>query len=141
MTFLLDTNVVSELRKSKTGKAHPKVTTWAAKVPSASLFISVITVLELESGVIRLERRDPAQGAIMRAWMDNHVLPAFAGRVLPIDVPVALQCAKLHSPDPLNERDALIAATAIVHGMTVVTRDVADFERTGVRLLNPWSSG
>lgn len=141
MTFLLGTNVVSELRKSKAGKAHPKVAAWAASVPSANLFISVITVLERESGVVRLARRDPAQAAITRAWMDSHVLPAFAGRVLPVDVPVAIQCAKLHSPDPLNERDALIAATAMVHGMTVVTRDVADFERTGVPLLDPWSSG
>jgi predicted nucleic acid-binding protein len=140
VTFVLDTNVVSELRKSKAGKAHPKVTAWAASVPSAGLFISVITVLELEIGVMRLERRDPAQGAIMRAWMEGHVLPAFEGRVLPLDLPVALQCAKLHSPDPLNERDALIAATAMVHGMTVVTRDVADFERTGVSLLDPWNA-
>jgi len=85
-----------------------------------------------------VERRDPAQGAILRSWLDDHVLPAFADRVLPVDVVVAQRCASLHVPDPRSDRDALIAATAMVHGMTVVTRNVADFEPTGVRILNPW---
>jgi predicted nucleic acid-binding protein len=138
--FVLDTNVVSELRKAKAGKADPNVTTWAAGVPAGSLFISAITVLELETGVLLVERRDPAQGAVLRAWLDRHVMPAFAGRVLAVDTAVAQRCAWLHVTDPCAERDALIAATALVHGMTVVTRNVADFEPTGVAILNPWAS-
>jgi predicted nucleic acid-binding protein len=138
VTLLLDTNVVSELRKAKSGKADPAVTAWAATVPAGSLYISVVTLLELEMGVLRIERRDARQGAIMRAWLDGQVVPAFSGRVLPIDSPVAVQCARLHVPDRLSERDAMIAATAIVHGMTVVTRNVADFRASGVQLLNPW---
>ena len=136
--FVLDTNVVSELRKAKAGKADLNVTTWAASVPTTALFLSVITILELETGTLLVERRDPPQGAILRRWLDRHVLPAFAGRVLAIDTAVARRCADLHVPNPRANRDALIAATALVHGMTVVTRNVADFERTGVPLLDPW---
>lgn len=138
--FVLDTNVVSELRKAKAGKADANVVAWAANVPAVSLFLSAITLLELETGVMLLERRDRAQGAILRAWMDKHVLPAFAGRVLPVDTAVALQCARLPVPDPRAERDALIAATAMVHGMTVVTRNTADFEPMGVPVHNPWEN-
>ena len=138
MTFLLDTNVVSELRKAKAGKAHAAVTAWASQVPAGSLYVSAITLLELEMGVLQLERRDGTQGAVLRAWLDGHVLPAFAGRVLAVDAPVALQSARMHVPDRLSERDAMIAATAMVHRMTVVTRNVADFEASGVALLNPW---
>lgn len=136
--FVVDTNVVSELRKAKAGKADPNVSAWAASIPANQLFLSAISVLELEAGVLLVERRDPAQGAILRAWLDDHVLPAFAGRVLAVDTIVALRCARLHVPDPRAERDALIAATALVHGMTVVTRNVIDFELTGVRIFNPW---
>ena len=138
MTFLLDTNVVSELRKAKSGRAHPAVTAWATQVPAGSLYLSAITLLELEMGVLQVERRDASQGTVMRSWLDGHVLPAFAGRVLAIDAAVALRCARLHVPDKLSERDAMIAATALVHGMTVVTRNVADFEASAVPLLNPW---
>ena len=136
--FLLDTNVVSELRKAKSGKAHPSVTAWAAGVPAGSMYVSAITLLELETGVLQLERRDAAQGMIIRTWLDGQVLPAFAGRVLAVDAAVALQCARLHVPDRLSERDAMIAATALVHGMTVVTRNLADFEASRVPMLNPW---
>jgi toxin FitB len=136
--FLLDTNVVSELRKAKGGKANRKVVTWAASVQPATLFLSVISVLELETGLILLERRDAAQGAVLRAWLDDQVLPAFTGRVLSVDLLVAQQCARLQVPNPRPTRDALIAATALVHGLTVVTRNVADFEPTGVSVLNPW---
>lgn len=108
-------------------------------IPTASQYVSVITILELELGVRLLERRDAKQGAIMRAWMDGHVLPAFEGRILPIDTPVALECARLHVPNPCAERDAFIAATARIHGMTVVTRNVSDFVATGVTLLDPWA--
>ena len=137
--FLLDTNVVSELRKAKAGKADANVTAWASGVPYGSLFISAITALELEMGVLLAERRDAAQGAILREWLDKHVVPAFHDRILPIDVAVAQRCARLHVPDPRAERDALIAATALVHGMTVVTRNIGDFQTTGVPLFNPWS--
>jgi hypothetical protein len=139
--FILDTNVVSELRKAKVGKADRNVTAWAASVPAGSLFLSVITILELETGVLLVGRRDQAQGALLRTWMDKHVLPAFAGRILAIDVAVAQRCASLHVPDPRADRDSLIAATALVHGMTVVTRNVDDFEPTGVAILNPWNPG
>ncbi|NNM69186.1 MAG: type II toxin-antitoxin system VapC family toxin [Gallionella sp.] len=136
--YLLDTNVVSELRKAKAGKADKNVTAWADSVSATSLFLSVITVLELETGILLIERRDPTQGTVLRTWLDSHVLPAFSGRILAIDVAVAQRCAKLHVPDPRADRDSLIAATALVHGMTVVTRNVADFEPTGVEIFNPW---
>ncbi len=138
MTFLLDTNVVSELRRAKAGKAHPNVVAWAAATSAGSMYVSAVTVLELEMGVLQIERRDARQGAAIRAWLDEQVLPAFAGRVLPFDAAVALQCARLHVPDRSSERDAMIAATALVHGMTVVTRNVADFEASGVQLVDPW---
>ena len=136
--YLLDTNVVSELRKAKSGKADARVTAWAAEVPASELFLSAISVLELEMGVLLVERRDAAQGVVLRSWLDKHVLPAFADRILPVDAAVARRCARLHVPDPRAERDALIAATALVRDLTVVTRNVGDFEATGVRLLNPW---
>ena len=141
--YILDTNVISELRKAK--KTHPNVKKWAERVPSASLYISVISVLELEIGILLLDRpdkdrRDNQQGAILRAWMDLHVLPTFSGRILAIDTDVARRCATLHVPNPRSDRDALIAATALVHGLTVVTRNVADFERTGVGVVNPWGA-
>lgn len=136
--YLLDTNVVSELRKAKTGKADARVVEWAASIPAADLFLSVISVLELETGVLRVERRDPKQGLVLRAWLEIQVLPAFTERILAVDLAVAQRCARLHVPDPRAERDALIAATALVHGLTVVTRNVADFEASAVPLLNPW---
>lgn len=137
--FVLDTNVVSELRRAKAGRADRNVVRWAARVPAESLFVSAITILELETGVLLVQRRDTKQGALLRAWLDQQVLTAFSGRVLPVDTAVALRCAALHVPDPRSERDALIAATAMVHGMTVVTRNVADFAATGAPLLNPWN--
>lgn len=140
MMYVLDTNVVSELRKAKSGKANPGVVAWAAGVVPGSLFISAITVMEIEMGVLQIERRDAAQGALLRAWLDQNVLPAFASRILPVDVTVAQRCAKLHVPDQQSERDALIAATALVHGMAVVTRNVQDFQASGVAIINPWST-
>ena len=137
--FVLDTNVISELRKAKSGRADANVVSWAQTVSSSSLFISAITVLELETGILLVERKDPQQGAVLRSWLNTHVLPAFSERTLPVDVAVALRCARLHVPDPSSDRDALIAATALVHGMTVVTRNVADFSPTGVDVVNPFS--
>lgn len=136
---LLDTNVVSELRKLNLGRADPQFSRWALSAPVGSFFISAVTLMELETGVLLVARRDPAQGALLRAWMDAQVIPGFAGRVLPIDDAVALRCAALHVPDPRSERDALIAATALVHGMTVVTRNVADFLPMAVLTFNPWT--
>ena len=138
--YLLDTNVVSELRKVGSGKADAQVVAWAQSVETAALYLSAISLLELELGVLQIERRDPAQGAILRAWLDGQVAPAFAGRILAVDAHVARSCARLHVPDPRAERDALIAATALTHGMTVVTRNTADYEATGVTLLDPWRS-
>ncbi|EHZ1601907.1 type II toxin-antitoxin system VapC family toxin [Salmonella enterica] len=137
--FVLDTNVVSELRKARTGKINPNVAVWARSVDAADLFVSSITVMELELGILSVERRDAVQGAVLRSWLEQHVLPEFSGRTLPVDTAVALRCARLHVPDRRAERDALIAATALVHGMTVVTRNVADFEPTGVQIINPWN--
>jgi hypothetical protein len=136
--LLFDTNVVSELRKVRAGKADLNVARWADSLVTADLYLSVITVQELEIGVLLCERRDPAQGALLRIWLDKHVLPAFAGRILPIDTLVARCSAKLHVPDPRPVHDTFIAATALVHDMTVVTRNVADFLPTGVRIINPW---
>ncbi|MGH8550890.1 MAG: type II toxin-antitoxin system VapC family toxin [Methylococcales bacterium] len=136
--FVLDTNVISELRKAKAGKADTNVAKWALNAPPSNLFLSVITVLELETGVLLFERRDPAQGAVLRNWLNGHVLPTFTGRVLPIDTAVAQCCAALHVPNPRADRDALIAATALTHGMAVVTRNETDFAPTGVQVLNPW---
>jgi predicted nucleic acid-binding protein len=138
--FLLDTNVLSELRKAGDGRADAKVAAWISSVDAETFYLSAVTLMELELGTLRLERRDPIQGARLRAWIDGYVLPEFADRTLPVDSDVALRCARLHVPDPRPERDAFIAATALVHGMTVVTRNVADFEPTGVRLLNPWDT-
>lgn len=136
--YLLDTNVVSELRKVYAGKADPRVKTWAESSDAQSFFLSSITVQELEFGTLLIERRDPRQGSMLRAWLEKKILPEFAGRILPVDVLVARKSAALQVPDPKPYRDALIAATALVHGMTVVTRNTADFASIGVRLLNPW---
>ncbi len=137
--FLLDTNVVSELRKARSGKCDLNVAAWARGVPAAGLYVSVIVIQELEIGTLLAERRDPAQAVVLRAWLDEHVLPAFAERILPIDLEVARRSAALHVPDPRPFRDGLIAATALTHGMTLVTRNTTDFAPTGVPLWNPWN--
>lgn len=136
--YLLDTNVVSELRKVNQGKADPNVAAWDASFDATDLYLSVITVQELEIGILLAERRDTAKGALLRSWLNNHVLPAFEGRILDVDTAIALRSASLHVPNPCSVTDGLIAATALVHGMTVVTRNVADFVPTGVTIINPW---
>lgn len=136
--YLLDTNVVSELRKVFAGTAHPRVRRWAEERDTESTFLSVVTLLELELGILSIERRDSRQGAMLRGWMKSVVLPEFASRILAVDIPVAMRGAALQVPNPRPYRDCLIAATALVHGMTVVTRNISDFASTGVALLNPW---
>ena len=135
--FLLDTNVISELRKAGDGKANPNVVAWLSSVDSTTLYLSAITLMELEIGVGRLERRDPTQGARLRTWLETQILPEFSARILPVDSAVAQYCARLHIPDPRPLNDSLIAATAVAHGMTLITRNTADFTPTSVPLLNP----
>ncbi len=135
--FLLDTNVISELRRPE--KADKNVLAWASSLQLTSFFISAITVLELELGVLQIARRDTEQGLVLRSWIDNQVLAQFEGHILPIDMSIAQACAKLHVPNSSSERDALIAATALVHGMTIVTRNISDFERMGAKIMNPWN--
>jgi hypothetical protein len=138
--FILDTNVLSELRKVRAGKADAHVARWSDSTNAIELYLSVITLQELEIGVLLAERRDPAQGSMLRSWLDHRVLPAFDGRILAVDTAVVIRSAKLHVPDPHPFRDGLIAATALVHGMTLVTRNVDDFAATGAVLLNPWQN-
>ena len=134
--FLLDTNVISELRRPD--RADNNVVAWAKTASAANFFLSVISILEIELGALQIARRDEERGAVLRGWIDDQILRTFDGRILPVDTVVARRCAQLHVPRRRSERDALIAATAIVHGLTVVTRDIADFEPTGASLLNPW---
>ena len=136
--YILDTNVVSEIRKIRLGKADKFVSQWSDSVNTAELYLSVITLQELEIGVLLAEYRDPTKGALLRTWLNKQVIPAFSGRILPVDTAVAIRSAKLHVPNPRPVRDGLIAATALVHGMTVVTRNISDFAPCGVALINPW---
>jgi hypothetical protein len=136
MSYLVDTNLLSELRKLRA--ADIGVRRWAAGVNAGDLYLSVVTVFEIQMRVLRLERKDHRQAKMLHAWLHSKVIPEFEGRILPIDMPEALRCAQLHVPDPCSFRDSLIAATALSHGMTVVTRDVKNFKPTGVSLLNPW---
>lgn len=138
--YLLDTNVVSELRKAPTGKADPNVINWASNTHPEMLYLSVITVLELEMGILLMERRNQHQGSLLRRWLEHQVLPAFDGRILSVDTAVARKCAELHIPDRRAERDAMIAATALIHRMKVVTRNVADFDQSAIEIVNPWLS-
>ncbi len=134
--FLLDTNVISELRAGKP-EPSPAVRRWAERVPANQLYLAAITVLELEIGVLSMERRDPRQGQKLRFWLQA-VLEQFSPRVLPFGTTAARLCAAIHVPDPRPERDVMIAATAREHGYTVVSRNTEDFEGCGIALLNPW---
>ena len=137
--YLLDTNALSELRKRRSGKISAAVEAWAGSVDQADMYLSVITIMEVELGVALLERRDARQAGMLRLWLHDKVIPAFAGRILPVDTTIALRCARLHVPDTKSERDAWIAATGLVHDLTIVTRNVAYFAGTGVMLLDPWT--
>lgn len=133
MTYLLDTSIISDARL----KRSKALMAWLSDQPVGNLALSVITMLELERGVRRKERSNPAGAAPLRLWLDQDVRPMVRD-LLPIDERTAITAAALHIPDPMPEMDALIAATALVHGLTLVTRNTKDFRRTGVRLLNPW---
>src|SRR5699024_1707034 len=134
VSYLLDTNVISELRKSER-RADRAVRAWVAGRTPSDLHLSSVTILEIELGIVRLRRRDERQAGRLQAWLEDDVLDVFAGRILSVDVAVARRAAQLHVPDPRPERDALIGATAAIHGLTVVTRNVSDFETMGVALL------
>lgn len=138
--FLLDTNVISESRKLRSGKANANVVRWLQATSPAQTFMSVFTVFELELGIRLIERRDATQGKALRHWLETTILPGFADRILEPNVDIARRCAALHVPDPASERDAWIAATALENGLTIVTRNVADFVRSGANLLNPWDA-
>jgi predicted nucleic acid-binding protein len=135
--YLLDTNVVSELRK-KPGRIDANVLAWSEGIHPLDQYLSVVTLGELETGALLLDRYDPAQAKMLRHWLEATVRPTFAKRILPITQEVALRNAQLHVPNPQPYRDSLIAATALVHGLIVATRNVSDFESTGVRVINPW---
>jgi predicted nucleic acid-binding protein len=135
--YLLDTNVLSELRRRN--RTHPKVAAWADATVPADLYVSAITIMELETGALLIGRKDQDHGALLRDWIEHRILPAFDGRILPVDTAVARCCAALHVPVPRPQRDSLIAATALIHRLTVVTRNVGDFEPMNVSLLNPWA--
>ncbi|WP_028641892.1 type II toxin-antitoxin system VapC family toxin [Novosphingobium acidiphilum] len=139
--FILDTNAISELRKGPRVPSAAPIVAWAAQVEEERMFISAITLLELDIGVRLVERKDPIQGQHLRRWLDQQVRPTFAGRILPVDERVVLRCSPFHVPDPAPERDMLIAATGLVHAMTIVTRNSRDFIRSGVEIHNPWENG
>ncbi len=138
MSYLLDTNVVSEMRKIRAGRADSNVAAWADSVPAASLYLSVISLQELEIGILSLERRDSVGGSHLRRWFEEQVVPTFHRRILPVDSNVALCSAQFHVPDPRPFRDSLIGATALLHGMTLVTRNTRDFSYLPCDILNPW---
>lgn len=135
--FLLDTNIVSETRNP--AKGNRGVIEWANSALRSRCFVSVITIMEIELGAKRvLHRGDQTQYDRLLGWLNDTVIPSFGERILAVDLTVARRCASLHVPDPKSERDAFIAATALVHGLTVVTRNIQDFATTGAKLFNPW---
>lgn len=137
--FLLDTNVVSEARRIAAGRADERFERWISSIEPTLAYVSVVTIMELEIGVMRLERRDPSAGAILRQWLNHDVGIAFEGRTLPVDTETARLAATLHVPDPAPAIDALVAATALAHGMRVVTRNAGDFARfKDLHVINPW---
>ncbi len=136
--YIVDTNVVSELRKAKHDRANQRVVAWANSVPKSQLYLSAITVLELDMGILSIEKKDPAQASHLKRWLDEQIMPSFNGRILDVNLAVCRRCAKLHVPNRRPDRDAFIAATALTYGMAVVTRNISDFIEMDVKLINPW---
>lgn len=136
--YLLDTNIISEIRKINLKTANIGVTQWAENNHKDLMYISVISLFELEKGVLNLERKDAQQGKIYRDWLDNKVKPTFENRILSITPQTVLICAKMHIPDKKSLTDSLIAATAIENNLTVITRNEKDFIPTGAKILNPF---
>jgi predicted nucleic acid-binding protein len=134
MTYLLDTNIVSELRKPQ---PNSNVLAWYSTVRSAELFLSALTIGEIRIGIERLRRRDRSQADRIEEWVTN-LYSRYKDRIIDVDVRVAEEWGRLNVPDPLPVIDGLLAASASVRGWTLVTRNVADLERTGVALLNPF---
>jgi len=135
--FLLDTDVLSASRRPE--KSPPQFAAWVMQTSPLQMHLSAISVLEVRIGALRIARRDKAQGGLLQEWVQNSVLAKFEGRILPLDSTIAFRCAELHVPNPAPERDAMIAATALVHNFTLVTRNVRHFGPMGVRLFNPWT--
>jgi predicted nucleic acid-binding protein len=136
--FVIDTNVISEIRKVKSGRADKNVAQWAKRVDLSLCYLSVVTIHELEVGIFQAELKDKQKGKTLRNWLNTQVLPTFSKRIIEISLPIIRQSATLNSPKLRPFRDCLIASTALVYGMSVVTRNAADFESTGVTLINPW---
>jgi predicted nucleic acid-binding protein len=136
--YILDTNVIYELRKISFGRGNGKVAHWAKSISTSCMYLSAITVQEIEIGVLLAEHRDLPKGTVLRTWLEQYVLPAFSERILPVDTTIARCSAAMHVPNPMPFRDSFIAATALVHKMTLVTRNVADFQTSGVSFVNPW---
>ena len=139
MTYLLDTSALLELRKRRSGKIDPAVEAWTHSVDQADLYLSVSTVNGIGFGIARRESYAPQQARVLRLWLHDRVLPAFAGRILPIDIPVALRCARLRVECGLSEQVGWIAATGLVHGLAIVTRNSEDFDGTGATIMDPWT--
>jgi toxin FitB len=136
--FLLDTNIISESRKLGTSRIDPRAAHWFTQIDVETSFISAMTLFELERGVAQMERSDATQGSVLRRWLDDQILTIYENRTLPLSRDVALICAGLHIPDPKSERDAWIAATAIDAELTLVSRNIGNFARMGVNLINPF---
>ena len=136
--YLLDTNIISESRKLGTSRVDPRAARWFDRVDVETTFVSAMTIFELERGVRQMERRDAAQGSVLRRWLDDQVMATYEHRTLPLSRAVVLICAGLHIPDPKSERDAWIAATAIDADLTLASRNTGDFANMGVRLINPF---
>ena len=137
--YLLDTNVVSELRKAKTGKANANVVLWAREALHDSMFLSVVTIMEIETGILRIQKRDKEQAAILSRWFTEQVLRNFENKILDVSLEVARACAQMHASNPKSERDALIGATAQVNNLILVTRNIKDFSGSNIAVLNPWT--
>ena len=136
--YLLDTNIISELKKLDSGKIHPQVQRWAYSINLMQTKISVVSIIEIRTGILSLARKGQAQAASFDNWFTNRLLPAYRTRTLSVDTEVALICAQLHIPAKRPINDTYIAATAIAHNLTPVTRNVRDFQGLPLMLENPF---